>query len=90
MLQTVKNVSALDQIINLLESIDSILKHLDICTKVPHTVDMTETVVKSLVELLSTPGLAIKLVKRRQPGECILAGILSDSMHRRDIYNEAL
>jgi hypothetical protein len=51
---------------------------------------MTETVVKTLVELLSILGLATKLVKERQPGECLLAGILSDSIRRRDIYKEAL
>jgi hypothetical protein len=90
MLQTVKDVSALDQLVNLLESIGSILKHLDICTKVPHTAAMTETVVKTLVELLSILGLATKLVKQRQPGGCLLAGILSDSMQRRDICKEAL
>ena len=51
---------------------------------------MTETVVKTLVELLSILGLATKLVKQRQLGECLLAGILSDSRQRRDIFKEAL
>jgi hypothetical protein len=70
MLQTVRDVSALDPLVDLLESIESFLRHLDICTKVPHTAAMTETVVKTLVELLSILGLATKLVERRQPGEC--------------------
>jgi hypothetical protein len=90
MLQTVKDVGALDPLVDLLESIESFLKHLDICTKVPPTAAMTETVVKTLVELLSILGLATKLVKQRQPGECLLAGILSDSMQCRDICKEAL
>jgi hypothetical protein len=34
---------------------------------------MTETLVKTLMELLSILGLATKLVKQRQPGECLLA-----------------
>jgi hypothetical protein len=90
MLQTVDDVSALDQLVDLLESIQSFLKHLDICTKVPHTAAMTETLVKTLLELLSILGLATKLVKQRQPGECLLAGTLSDSMQRRDSCKEAL
>jgi hypothetical protein len=89
-LQTVKDVSALDPLVDLLESIESFLKHLDICTKVPHTATMMETVVKTVVELLSILALATKLVKQRQLGECLLAGILSDSMQRRDICKEAL
>ena len=51
---------------------------------------MMETVVKTLVELLSILGLATKLVKHRQQGVCLLAGIPSDSMQRRDIFKEAL
>jgi hypothetical protein len=90
MLQTVKDVNALDPLADLLESVESLLKHLDICTKVPHTAAMMETVVKTVVELLSILGLATKLAKQKQLGECLLAGILSDLMQRRDIYKEAL
>ena len=45
---------------------------------------------QTVVELLSILGLATKLTKQRQPGECPLAGILSDSMQRRIICKEAL
>jgi hypothetical protein len=90
MLKTVKDVGALDPLVDLLESMESFLKHLDICTKVPLTAVMTETVVKTVMELLSILGLATKLVKQRQPGECLLAGILSDSTQRRDICKQAL
>ena len=45
---------------------------------------------KTVVELLSVLGLATKLVKQRQLGECLLAGILSDSTERRDVCEEAL
>jgi len=69
MLQTVKDVSALDSLVDLLESIESILKPLDIFTKVHHRAIWTETAVKTLVELLPILGLATKLVKQRQPGE---------------------
>jgi len=54
MLQTVKDISALDPLADLLESIESFLKHLDICTKVPHTTATTEVVMKTVVGLLST------------------------------------
>ena len=89
-LQTAKEVSTLDPLVHLLESIGSFLKHLDICTKVPRTAAMAETLVKTAVELLSILGLATKLIKQRQPGECLLAGILSDSMQRRNLCKEAL
>jgi hypothetical protein len=89
-LQTVKDVGALDQLVDLLESMESFLTHLDICTKVPLTAAMMETLVKTVLELLSILGLATKLVKQRQPGECLPAGILSDSMQRRDICKKAL
>jgi hypothetical protein len=90
MLQTAKDVSALNPLVDLFELIESFLKHLDICTFVPHTSAMTETAVKTVVELLSILGLATKLVKQRQPGEHLLAGILSDSVQRRDICKQAL
>jgi hypothetical protein len=90
MLQTVKGVSTLDPLVDLLESIESILKHLDICTKVPHIAAMMETLVKTLLEQISILGVATKLVKQRQLGECLLAGILSDSMQRRGDCKEAL
>ena len=77
--RTVKDVGASDLLVDLLESIESILKYLNICTKVPHTAAMMETIVKTAVELLSILGLVTKLVKQRQRGERLLAGILSDS-----------
>ena len=79
-LQTVKDVSALDPLADILQWIESILKHLDIYTKVPHTVAMMENLVKTVVKLLSILGLATKLVKQRRISERLLVGILSDSM----------
>ena len=90
MLQTVKDVSALDPLVDLLESIESIVKHIDIYSKVPHTATMTETVMETLVELLSILGLATKLVKQRQPGEPFLDGILSGSTQSRDTCKEVI
>jgi hypothetical protein len=85
---SVEDVSTLDTLSGLLESIESFLKHLDICIKVPHTTAMTEILVKILVELLSIVGLATKVIEQRQTGECLLAGVLSDSIQRRDVCKE--
>jgi hypothetical protein len=73
--QTVKDVNALahDPLVDLLESIESLLKHLNIYTKIPHTAAMTEIVVKTLLELFSILALATKLIKQGQPGEFLLA-----------------
>ena len=91
MLQTAKDVGALrlDPLIHLLESIESFLNHLDIGINITHTAAMTETLAKILVELLSILGLATRLIKQRQPGEYLIAGISSDSMQSRDICKEA-
>jgi hypothetical protein len=76
--QTVKDVtsSACDPLVDLLESIESFLKHLDIYTKIPPTPAMTEIVVKTLVELLSILALTTELIKQGQLGELLLANVL--------------
>jgi hypothetical protein len=66
--QTVKDVSAHNPLVDLLESIGSIMIHLDIFTKIPPAQATTEIVVKTLVELLSVLALATKLTKQDQPG----------------------
>ena len=88
MFQAVKDVGAHDPVIGLLESIESIMKHLDIYTEIRPTVAMTEIVVKTLGELLLILALATKLIKQGQPGES-LADIFSNSTKRRKICREA-
>jgi hypothetical protein len=75
------DVGARDQLIDLLESIESFLKHLDIYTKISPTTAMTDIVVKTFVELLSILALATKLTKhwQGQPGWFFLADVLPDS-----------
>ena len=85
MLQTVTDESALNPLVDLLGLIESFLKHLDICTKVPQAAAMTETLLKTLMELLSIIGLAMKRSKQRQLCECLPTGIFSDLMQRRGI-----
>jgi hypothetical protein len=86
--QTVKDVSVCDLLVELLESIESFLKHLDIYTKIIPSVAMAEIVVKTLVELVSILALATKFIKQGQLGEFLLANGLPDSMRPREICKE--
>ncbi|KAI0000815.1 hypothetical protein BJV74DRAFT_115934 [Russula compacta] len=73
LLSAIKDVSAsYDAIVDLFESFESFLRRLDIYTKIPSTPTMTKIIVKILVELLSTIGLAIQQAKQ---------GRLSESRH---------
>ena len=88
--QAFKGVSAdMDDLMDLLESIEHFLKRLDIYTKVPPTPAMTEIVVKIIVELLSTLALATKHIRQGRPSESVFADIFSGSMGRREICKEA-
>ena len=81
MTQTVnlKDDSARDQLSDLLESIESFLKHLDVYTEISPTTAMTDVMVKTFVELLSILALATKLAKQGQSGWFLLADVLPDS-----------
>ena len=65
-----------DALVDLLESFEHFLIRLDIYTKIPLTVAMTEMVVKILVELLSTLALATKQIKQGKPSESFFGEIL--------------
>jgi hypothetical protein len=60
-----------DATVNLLESIEHFVNRLDIYTKVPPTVTMTENVVKIFAELISTLALATKETHQKRPSKCI-------------------
>jgi ABC-type enterochelin transport system permease subunit len=66
--QTVKDVRTLNPLVDFLESIELLLKHLDIYTKIPPTTVVTGIVLKTLVELLSILALATSLIKQGRPG----------------------
>ncbi|KAH9964836.1 hypothetical protein BC827DRAFT_1153795 [Russula dissimulans] len=53
-----------DTLIDLFESFESVLKRLDIYTKIPSTPAMTEIIVKILTELLYTISLAIQQIRQ--------------------------
>jgi len=65
-----------DALIDLLESIEHFIYRLEIYTKVPPTVAMTEMVVKILVELLSTLALVTKQVKQGTSSEFVSGEVL--------------
>ncbi len=63
--QAVKGViDDYNRLVDLFESIEQFLNRLEIYTKVPHTVAMTEIIVKILVELLSILALTTKQIKQ--------------------------
>jgi hypothetical protein len=65
-----------DALVDLLESFGNFLDRLDIYTKIPLTVAMTEMVVKILVELLSTLALATGQIKQGKPSESVFSDVL--------------
>jgi hypothetical protein len=75
--QTVTDVRTLNLLVDLLESIGLLLKHLDIYTKIPPTTVMTGIVGKTLVELLSILALATSLIKQGRLGAFPPAYVLS-------------
>ena len=83
MYQVAKGViDSYDALVDLLESIDHFLNRLDIYTKIPPTVAMTEMVVKILVELLSALALVTKQIKQGKPSESVFGGVLLYLIHR--------
>jgi hypothetical protein len=64
-------------LVDLLESIEHFLNRLDIYTKIPPTVAMTEMVIKILVELLSALALVTKQIKEGKPSESVFGEVLN-------------
>ena len=68
--QAIKDVSAsYDALADIFESFESFLRRLDIYTKIPSTTAMTQTIVKILIELLSTISLAVRQAKQGRLSE---------------------
>ena len=65
-----------DALVDLLESIGHILHRLDIYTKIPSTVAMTEMVVKILADLLSSLALVTKQIKQGKASESVFGEVL--------------
>jgi hypothetical protein len=74
--QAVKRIiDSYDLLVDLLESMDHFLNRLDIYTKIPPTIAMTEVVVKILVELLAILALATKHIKQGKPSESVFGDV---------------
>ena len=65
-----------DTLVDLLESIEHFLSRLDIYTKIPPTIAMTEIVIKILVELLSALALVTKQIKKGKASESVFGEVL--------------
>jgi hypothetical protein len=63
-------------LVDLLEPIEHLLNCIDIYNKIPPTADMTVTVVKIFVELLSTLALATKQIKQGKLSMSVFGEIL--------------
>jgi hypothetical protein len=75
--QTVEGVlDDYDTLADLLESVEHFLNRLDIYTKIPPTVSMTEMIIKILVELLSVLALATKQLQQGKLSGSVLSEIL--------------
>jgi hypothetical protein len=88
--QAVKGVlDDYDILADLLESVEHFLNRLDIYTKIPPTVSMTEIIIKILVELLSVLALATKQLQQGKLSESVLGEILYQlTMQRRSACQE--
>ena len=74
--QVAKGVNnSYDELADLLESIEHLLKPLDIYARIPLTPAMDGIVVKIVVELLSTLALTTKEFKQGRPSVSVLFGL---------------
>jgi len=81
--------SSWDALVELLESIEHFLNRLDIYTRIPRTLAMDEMIVKIMVELLSTLGLATRELKQGRSSESFLASESPYSVQRSQICEES-
>ena len=73
MIQDVR--TSYDALVDLLSSIERFLNRLNIYTTIPLTGNMTEIIVKIMVELISTLALVTKQIKQKRPSEYILTNM---------------
>lgn len=63
--------SSYDALVELLESIEHLLRRLDICNEIPLTPTLNEMVVKIMMELLSTLALVTKEINHGRSSESV-------------------
>jgi len=66
-----------DDLIDLLKSIERLLKPLELYTGVPPTPSSDDVMVKIMVELLSTLAVTTKELKEGRSSESVVADVLS-------------
>jgi hypothetical protein len=68
--------SVFDTLVDLLESIEHVIRRADIYTRIPPTPAMDEMAFKIIVELFSTLALATKELNHGRSSESVLADVL--------------
>jgi len=68
--------SGFDTLVDLLESIDHVIRRADIYTRIPPTPAMDEIAFKIIAELFSALALATKELNRGRSSEFFLADVL--------------
>ena len=63
-------------IVDVLESVKRLFRHLDIYTRIPHSLALDEMVIKIVMEMLSILALATKQLTRGQMSEFIFIDVL--------------
>jgi hypothetical protein len=77
-----------EELVDLLESIEHLLKPLDVYTQIPPTPAMDEMVVKIMAELLSTLALTTKELKQGRSSELFSLTCYAGSVQRSKIPKE--
>jgi hypothetical protein len=87
--QAAKDMSAsYDALVNMLESIEHLLRRLGVYVQIPHTPALDERVVKTMMELLSTLALATKELKQGRLSKSALVEVLLYSIQYSRIINQ--
>jgi len=80
--------SSYDLLVDLLGSVEHLLRRIEIYTQIPHTPALDEMVIKIMIELISTLALATKGLTQGRSSESSLVGVPPYSMQRSEIPKE--
>jgi hypothetical protein len=80
--------SSYELLVDLLGSIEHLLRRIEIYTHIPHTPVLDEMVVKIMIELISTLGLATKGLTQGRLSESSLLRVPPFSMQRSETPKE--
>ena len=65
-----------DALVNVLESIEHLLRRLSVYAQIPHTLALDEMIIKTMMELLSTLALATKELMQGRSSKSTLVDLL--------------